>query len=58
MAELLVKYRGFKGEEPAWLSLEELVHDIPALLQEYLSDRSDKGLKKQRALDGALSEQI
>lgn len=56
IAELREEYRGFEGEETMWLPVEDLLQDIPVLVREYLSGRTDNGSAMQRAHNQAISE--
>ena len=46
--ELLVTWRGFPADKSDWATLSLLREDVPILVEEYLSDVSINGTKKQR----------
>lgn len=48
--EVLVKWKGFDGEEPQWESFEIMREDIPKMLSDFLQDISLSGTVPQQRL--------
>ncbi len=46
--ELLVRWKGFGPEEVDWVSISTLKEDVPALLEEFLTDILKSGTARQR----------
>ncbi len=46
--ELLVRWKGFGPEEVDWVCISTLKEDVPALLEEFLTDIIKSGTARQR----------